>query len=47
MVDFESAAAKLTTLDEAGVSQVSKLAQIQLDLEQRVADIEGDLKQAK
>ena len=47
MVDFESAAAKLTTLDDAGGSQVSKLAQIQLDLEQRVADLEGDLKQAK
>jgi hypothetical protein len=47
MVDFESAAAKLSTVDETGLSQVSKLAQVQLDLQQRVADLENDLKQAK
>ena len=47
MVDFESVAAKLSTIDESGLSQVSKLAQLQLQLEQRVYDLEADLKQAK
>lgn len=47
MVDFESAAQELSTVDESGLSQVSKLAQIQLSLEERVADLEEQLKQAK
>tara|TARA_R100000426_G_scaffold84100_1_gene63073 strand:- start:55 stop:606 length:552 start_codon:yes stop_codon:yes gene_type:complete len=47
MVDFESAAKKLSTVNETGLSQVSKLAQMQLQVEQRVADLEAELKTAK
>ena len=47
MVDFEGAAKKLSTVNETGLSQVSKLAQMQLQLEQRVADLEAELKTAK
>ena len=47
MVDFESAAKKLSTVNETGLSQVSKLAQMQLQIEQRVADLEAELKTAK
>ena len=35
MVDFEGAAKKLSTVNETGLSQVSKLAQMQLQVEQR------------
>jgi len=47
MVDFESAAEELRAVDESGLSQVSKLANLQLALEDRVADLEEELKQAK
>ena len=47
MVDFESAAEELSSVDEQGLSQVSKLAQTQLLLESRISDLEEDLKQAK
>ena len=47
MADFESAAKKLSTVNETGLSQVSKLAHIQLSLEERVTQLEGELKQAK
>jgi len=47
MVDFEGAAKKLSTVNETGLSQVSKLAQMQLQVEQRVADLEAELKTAK
>ena len=47
MVDFESAAKKLSTVNEVGLSQVSKLAHMQLQIEQRVADLEAELKTAK
>lgn len=47
MVDFEGAAKKLSTVNETGLSQVSKLAQMQLQIEQRVADLEAELKTAK
>mgnify|MGYP003110177014 FL=1 len=47
MVDFESAAKKLSTVNEVGLSQVSQLAHMQLQIEQRVADLEAELKTAK
>jgi|TARA_R110000744_G_scaffold196671_3_gene316014 hypothetical protein len=47
MTDFEEAAAELRLVDESGLSQVSKLAQMQLTLEQRLVDLEEELKQAK
>jgi len=47
MVDFESAAQELRSVDETGLSQVSKLANLQLTLEQRVVDLEEQLKDAK
>ncbi len=47
MVDFETAAEELHSVDEQGLSQVSKLAHIQQVLEQRIESLEEDLKQAK
>ena len=47
MSDFEQAAADLTTLDEKGLSKVSVLAQLQQSMEERVADLEEQIKEAK
>ena len=46
-MDFEDAATDLKTVDEQGLSLVSKLANVQLTLEQRVTQLEDELKQAK
>ena len=46
-MDFEDVATDLKTVDEQGLSLVSKLANVQLTLEQRVAQLEDELKQAK
>ena len=46
-MDFEDTATDLKTVDEKGLSLVSKLASLQLTLEQQVAQLEEDLKQAK
>ena len=46
-MDFEDAATDLKTVDEQGLSLVSKLANGQLTLEQRVTQLEDELKQAK
>lgn len=47
MVDFESAAAELSTVEESGLSQVSKLAKMQLAMEEHIALLEENLKTAK
>ena len=47
MSDFESIAAELSSVDETGLSSVSKLAQAQLNLEHRIKDLEEELKQTK
>ena len=47
MNDFESIASDLNTLDEEGLSRVSKLSEMQINLEKRVKDIEQELKTAK
>ena len=39
MVDFETAAEELHSVDEQGLSQVSKLAHIQQVLEQRIESL--------
>ena len=46
-MDFEDVATDLKTVDEQGLSLVSKLANLQLTIEQRIAQLEEDLKQAK
>ena len=46
-MDFESVSEELSTVDETGLSQVSKLAQMQLRLQQKVALLESELKDAK
>ena len=46
-MDFEDAATDLKTVDEQGLSLVSKLANVQRTLEQRVTQLEDELKQAK
>ena len=47
MSSFEDVANELSTVDEEGLSRVSKLANTQLTLERHVQDIEEQLKQAK
>ena len=47
MVDFETAASELSSLDEEGLSRVSKLAQLQQAMEQRIADLEQMVKDQK
>ena len=47
MNDFESISEELSSLDETGLSKVSKLAQMQVQLQRRVADIEEELKTAQ
>ena len=46
-MDFEQASDQLSGITEQGLSTVSKLAKQQLDLEQRIRDLEHELKQAK
>ena len=41
--DFESVAEQLSTINEDGMSRVSKLAHLQLTLEERVKALEEDL----
>ena len=43
-MDFESISEELSTVDETGLSQVSKLAQMQLRLQQKVELLESELK---
>tara|TARA_B100000085_G_scaffold284346_1_gene317215 strand:- start:310 stop:858 length:549 start_codon:yes stop_codon:yes gene_type:complete len=47
MQDFESVASDLTSLDKSGISTISNLCKQQLTLEQRIADLEQELKDAK
>ena len=47
MSGFEDVAQELSSVDEEGLSRVSKLANIQLRLERRVAELDAELKQAK
>jgi len=47
MVDFEQAASDLTQVDEQGLSRVSQLAKLQQQIEQRIADLEEMVKDAK
>jgi len=47
MSDLEDIAQELSSVDEEGLSRVSKLANLQLRLEQRVAKLEDETKQAK
>tara|TARA_R110000824_G_scaffold72740_3_gene185490 strand:- start:365 stop:916 length:552 start_codon:yes stop_codon:yes gene_type:complete len=46
-MDFESVSEELSTVNETGLSQVSRLAQMQLRLQQKVALLESELKDAK
>jgi hypothetical protein len=46
-MDFESTAENLKTVDESGLSQVSKLAKQQLQLENSISELELQLKEAK
>jgi len=45
--DFESVAEQFSAINEDGMSRVSKLAQLQLTLEERVKALEEDVKEAK
>ena len=47
MSSFENVAEELSTVTETGLSKVSKLANLQVTLEQRVKDLEEELKQVK
>ena len=47
MVDLEDIADKLSQVSEKGLSMVSSLAQQQINLEKRIADIEQELKAKK
>ena len=47
MVDFEGAAEELRKVNESGLSKVSQLANTQLIIESRIADLEAELKEAK
>lgn len=46
-VDLEDLASELTSLDEQGLSRVSALARQQMLLEQRIADLEAELKETQ
>ena len=46
-MDFESVSEELSSVNETGLSQVSKLAQMQLRLQQKVTSLESELKSAK
>ena len=43
-MDFESVAGDLTSINQSGISTVSNLCKQQITLEQRVADLELELK---
>ena len=45
--DYESVANELTSVDDEGLSKVGRLATAQLRLQERVEQLEVDLKQAK
>ena len=47
MSDFEKVAEDLQQVNEQGLSQVSKLANMQLHMEERISTLEKDLKEAK
>jgi Asp-tRNA(Asn)/Glu-tRNA(Gln) amidotransferase B subunit len=47
MSNFEDIAQELSSVDEEGLSRVSKLANRQLRAERRVAELDADLKQAQ
>ena len=47
MDDLELAASVLTTIDDQGLSKVSALAQLQKTLEERLADLEEEVKECK
>ena len=47
MASFEDAAATLSSVDETGLSSVSKLAQQQLSIERRIAELEDMVSDAK
>ena len=47
MSSFENVAEELSAVTEVGLSKVSKLANLQVTLEQRVKDLEEELKQVK
>jgi len=47
MANFENAAAELSTLDEQGLSEVSKLAKIQVALQEQLESLEQETKQVK
>ena len=47
MASFEEAAATLSSVDETGLSTVSKLAQQQLSIERRIAELEEMVSDAK
>ena len=47
MASFEDAAATLSSVDETGLSSVSKLAQQQLSIERRIAELEEMVSDAK
>ena len=46
-MDFESVAGDLTSINQSGISTVSNLCKQQITLEQRVADLELELKETK
>ena len=45
--DFESVAEQFSAINEDGMSRVSKLARLQLTLEERVKALEEDVKETK
>ena len=47
MSDFESAAEELKSITEKGMSEVSKLAKQQIELQKIVTNLETQIKQAK
>ena len=47
MNDFESASEELKSISEQGMSEVSKLATKQVELQNVVTNLESQLKQAK
>ena len=47
MSDFEKATEELKSISEQGMSEVSKLATKQIELQNVVANLESQLKQAK
>ena len=46
-MDFESVAGNLTSINQSGISTISNLCKQQVALEQRIADLEQELKDTK